>query len=387
MGLRRLMSDSPPTNTPGVEAPAPQAEGPALNLRGRRIPLVGPSLRDPRLKLAAVITTLQVLGQTILGFKVSIAQILVCLGVCGGFDVVVAFRRQGVLAWPASGLLAGNSVAFILRTAGTQHGDWWSLHGIQYFIFACLIASFSKVLIRPGGHHIFNPSNLGIVMALAFLGPTRVFPQYLWWVPAGPSLAIVMLVIFFGALWVLSAVHQRAMALSFLIPFAVLTGVFALLGRSFIAIWSADPITGVSYWANLAFSPELLIFVFFMMTDPQTTPKGSHERIVFGTCTALVASALLYFQPTEFGVKLAILGSLTLVCAAVPLIDGFARDASGVTQPAAPLYGISRRNRGAYPALAAVGAICLGVLVTTASFSTNQQVVDIERGVSDAGAQ
>jgi hypothetical protein len=387
MSLRRLESDAPPTTAPGGQAPAPPVEGRSISLFGRRVPVVLPSRHDPRMKLAAVILTLQALGQTILGFKVSIAQILVCLGVCGLFDVVVAFRQKGVLAWPASGLLAGNSVAFILRTAGTRHGDWWSLHGVEYFIFACLVASFSKVLIRPGGRHIFNPSNLGIVLALAILGPTRVFPQYLWWVRAGTSLAIVMAVIFFGAVWVLSSVHMRAMALSFLLPFGALTGIYALLGRSFVAIWSANPVAGVSYWANLCLSPEVLIFVFFMMSDPQTTPKGRAERIVFGSCTALVASGLLFFQPTEFGVKLAILMSLTLVCAAVPLIDSFTPEVTRGIRPPAPLYGISKGLIRPYVVLACIGAICVGVLLSTASLSTNQTVVDIERGVSDAGGQ
>ena len=36
-------------------------------------------------------------------------------------------RQQHVLMWPASAMLTGNGVAFILRVPGTRHGDWWSL--------------------------------------------------------------------------------------------------------------------------------------------------------------------------------------------------------------------------------------------------------------------
>ena len=88
---------------------------------GRRIPVVLPSRRDPRLRLSAVIFALQVLGQTVLGFKLSIAQILVSIGVCACIDAALAFRRDRVLAWPASGILTGSSVAFILRASGTRH--------------------------------------------------------------------------------------------------------------------------------------------------------------------------------------------------------------------------------------------------------------------------
>ena len=45
--------------------------------------------------------------------------------------MAITFWRQGMLVWPASALLTGNGVAFILRASGTQHGDWWSLNGIE----------------------------------------------------------------------------------------------------------------------------------------------------------------------------------------------------------------------------------------------------------------
>ena len=51
----------------------------ACRIAGRRYPLMLPSLGDPRLHIAAVVVSLQVLGQTALGFDLSIAQILVAL--------------------------------------------------------------------------------------------------------------------------------------------------------------------------------------------------------------------------------------------------------------------------------------------------------------------
>jgi hypothetical protein len=56
------------------------------------------------LKLSVVIISLQVLGQTVLGFKVSIAQILVTVAACAVVDTAVALRRQRMLVWPASAL-------------------------------------------------------------------------------------------------------------------------------------------------------------------------------------------------------------------------------------------------------------------------------------------
>ena len=127
----------------------PAVDRPHLAFRGREIPVVLPSWRDPRLRLSAVIMTLQVLGQTVLDFKLSIAQILVTIGVSAIIEIVVAFRREGMLIWPASAILTGNSVAFILRASGTKHGDWWSLNGIHWFLLAAVLSLLSKYLVRP----------------------------------------------------------------------------------------------------------------------------------------------------------------------------------------------------------------------------------------------
>ena len=102
---------------------------PTLQIRGTPYPVLLPTLRDPRLHLAAVIISLQVLGQVAFDFDLSIAQILIAIGTCAVLEVGIAFRRQHVLMWPASALLTGNGVAFVLRVPGTPHGDWWSTNG------------------------------------------------------------------------------------------------------------------------------------------------------------------------------------------------------------------------------------------------------------------
>src|SRR6266581_9787087 len=103
--------------------------GLTLTFRGRPYPVLLPKLKDPRLHLAATITSLQVIGQVGFHFRLSIAQILVALVTCAVLEVAIAVRRQHVLLWPASALLTGNGVAFVLRVPGTQHGDWWSTRG------------------------------------------------------------------------------------------------------------------------------------------------------------------------------------------------------------------------------------------------------------------
>lgn len=378
--------------TSGARPPAPS--GPTLALAGRRIPVVLPNRRDPRLKLSVVIMTLQVLGQTVLDFKVSIAQILVTIAFAAVVEVVVTFRREAMLVWPASALLTGNSVAFILRASGTRHGDWWSLDGIEFFLLAVALSLLSKYLIRPCDRHLFNPSNVGLVWCLLVIGPSHVFPQYLWWGPSRLGQALAYAVILAGAWWILPKVRMVGMAVSFLATFAVLAGIFAVSGRSFVAIWHDGPVSGLSYWANIAVSPEVLIFVFFMVSDPQTAPKAPLGRVVHGAATATVAGALLSFQTTEFGIKLAILSSLTVVCALVPLIESVARrlQAQPNLDPAAAVSDALPRWRqavaaGRNPIIVAAAVIAVAAPLNTAALAGNEQVVLIERGLAGRNAQ
>src|SRR5437868_12320955 len=125
----------------------PGRKGRSVRLFGRSYPLLLPSIRDPRLHVAAVLLTLQALGQTVLDFRLSIAQILVCLAVGALIEFGVAFFKDKVILWPASGLLTGNSTAFILRTPGTLHGQWWSMHGIWIFVGVVVLSMASKYLI------------------------------------------------------------------------------------------------------------------------------------------------------------------------------------------------------------------------------------------------
>jgi len=365
-----------------VRPPGPRS----VNLRGEDIPVVLPNPRDPRLKLSAVIITLHVLGQTVLDFKVSIAQIVVTIVACGLVEAVLTFRSSRSLVWPASGLLTGSSIAFILRASGTRQEDWWSLNGIQWFLLAGLVALLTKHLIRPQGRHLFNPSNIGIVWCLLVIGPNHVFAQYLWW---GPSIVGVVLaygVIIAGAVWILRSVRMIPMAVSFLVTFGVLIALLALSGASFIAIWHVGPISGLSYWLNIATSPELLVFVFFMMSDPQTAPKAPTGRIIYGAGVAVVAAGLISFQPTEFAIKVAILTSLTVVCALVPLIESVSRRLSQQTPVAAqdrpPRIPVRARLSAAArrPAVVAAVIIAVAAPLDAAALVGNEQVILIERG-------
>jgi len=156
---------------------------PTMTIRGTPYPVLLPNIRDPRLHLAAVIISLQILGQVAFEFRLSIAQILVALGTCAVLEFGIAFFRHHVILWPASALLTGNGVAFILRVPGTEHGDWWSMNGWWIYVGTAAVSILSKHVIQLGGRHIFNPSNFGLVLCFLVLGESRAEPLDFWWGP------------------------------------------------------------------------------------------------------------------------------------------------------------------------------------------------------------
>jgi Na+-translocating ferredoxin:NAD+ oxidoreductase RnfD subunit len=331
--------------------------------------VVWPQRSDPRLRLALVIISLQVLGQTVLHFKLSIAQILVTIGVCALVDIAITYWRQRQIVWPASALLTGNSTAFILRANGTRPGDWWSLNGIEWFILAALIGILSKYIIRVGGHHLFNPSNLGLVVVFLAVGAEHVFPQYLYWGPLSAPVIAALIVIVAGAVWVLGPLRMWPMVGAFLVWFAVLVAAEAIAGRCFLATWHQGPVCGSEYWLNLVTSPELLVFTFFMISDPRTAPRLPRARTAYGILIAALAAALLLIQPSEFGIKVAILASLTVVCAFVPLFDRPLDDLR--------LRPVAIRRRG-LAALAMTACIALAVPAAVIALASNRLVIAID---------
>ncbi|HEY2327139.1 MAG TPA: FG-GAP-like repeat-containing protein [Gaiellaceae bacterium] len=286
----------------------------AVAIRGTSYPVVLPKLRDPRLHLAATITSLQILGQVAFHFRLSIAQILLCLGTCAVLEVAITFRQQHVIMWPASALLTGNGVAFVLRLPNNHHGDWWSLNGWWIYVATAGGALLSKYIIKWRGEHIFNPSNIGLVVVFLALGRTRVEPLDFWWGPMSWWMALALIIIVSGGFLILQRLKLLRVALSFWAAFAVGIGGLALAGHVMTARWHLGPITGLYFWWVLVTSPEVLVFLFFMITDPKTAPKGLQARVAYGIGLGVLAAMLIAPTRSEFAAKVGLLSALAIFC-------------------------------------------------------------------------
>ena len=292
-----------------------------LRLGATAYPMTLPSIRDARLHVAAVIVTIHVLGQVTLRFHVSVPQILAAVLTCAVLEVTLTFCRTRSLVWPASAMLTGSGVALILRVPSTPRGDHWTTH--RWYVFAVVagVSLATKYLIRYRDSHVFNPSNVGLVVAFLVLGSTRVEPLDFWWAPLGRGMIAAYAVIIVGGVLITRRLDLLVAAATFWIVLAAGVGLLAASGHCMVARWAFAPVCGFDFWWVIVTSPEVLIFLFFMITDPRTLPPGRVGRIVFGFVLAVTITVLMAPQTNEFGTKVALLGGLVILCAFRPFLE------------------------------------------------------------------
>ena len=168
------------------------------------------------------------------------------------------------------------------------------------------IAMASKFLIRWNGKHVFNPANAAIVFGLIFL-PLNVWVSPGQW---GSAVWLGFALISFATI-VLNRAGRADIALFFLGSWF-----FLIFARAF---WLGDPFAIPLHNAQ---SGALLIFAFFMISDPMTTPNHRLGRFIFAFTVAAIAYILQY----EFQVREAIFYALFMVCMTTPFIDKFLKD-------------------------------------------------------------
>src|SRR5215510_8750472 len=167
-----------------------------------------------------------------------------------------------------SPLITGLSLSLLLRA-----DEAW-LHAL-----AGVIAIGSKFVLRIDGKHIWNPAGLAIVVLLLTSNDVWISPGQ-W----GSAVWFAALLGFFAIL-VLHAARRSDVALFFLGSHAAL-----LFARAW---WLGDPLTIPLHQLQ---SGSLLIFTFFMISDPRTTPDARLARFIFAAAVAGLAHWLTFFM-------------------------------------------------------------------------------------------
>jgi len=243
---------------------------------------------DPRYYQVAVLSALIACGVMLLDFPVQAIDALIILAAAQSTQLLGSYLA-GQKFDPKSALITALSLILLLRS-----------DSILLLAGAAVIAIGGKFLLRYKGKHIYNPANSAIIVMIMLSENA--------WVSTGQwgSTAIAALALACCGFLVLTRARRAETTLAFI-------GAYTLM--LFVrAIWLGDPLTiPVHQLQNGA----LLIFAFFMISDPKTAPDAAAGRLTYGSIVAIVGFTIQFAFYKPYGPLLA------LFCCAplVPFID------------------------------------------------------------------
>lgn len=259
-------------------------------------------------RFAIAISTLNILGHFYLGFEQSWAQPLVGLATA----YLVELLLETLSAWgegrtPRYRGGINNFLSLILPAHITGLAVPMLLYANDHFwpiVMGVTIGIASKYLFRVrvgnGSRHFFNPSNTGIATTLLLFPWVGIAPPYHFTenISGWMDWALPALIILSGGFLNWRFTRKLPLISSWLVAFAVQATV-----RSFFTglpiTATLLPMTGVAF----------ILFTFYMISDPGTTPIETKGQIYFGAAVAITYGLLVTFH-VVFGIFF----SLFVVC-------------------------------------------------------------------------
>ena len=258
-------------------------------------------LRLPALRrFAFAITLLNVLGHTVLGFEQSWAAPLVGIGAAYATEIaleLIAAWQQGRRPRFLGGGTVG-AVDFLLSAHITGLAVSMLLYTgerLAPVAFAAVVAIGSKYIFRVpapgpvagrggGSRHFLNPSNFGITLTLLLFSYVGITQPYMFTekLNAVGSWVLPGVLVCAGTFLNGRFTHKLPLVAGWVGGFVLQALVrWWLFGN--LPLASLMPLTGVA----------LLLFTFYMVTDPATTPVPRWRQVGFGAAVAATYGVLL----------------------------------------------------------------------------------------------
>jgi Na+-transporting NADH:ubiquinone oxidoreductase subunit NqrB len=212
---------------------------------------------DPRWYQILCLSCLLVYGMVYLEFDLTVPRVLLTIGAAQATQYACTRYFRLPRFDPLSAMISALSLTLMLRT---------NYHSVA--VLAAVAAIGSKFLIRVDGKHVFNPTNFACAIAML----TGV-----GWLSPGQWGSQAWLAFFFACMG--SFVVHRSKRRDITIA-AMVTWTAVLFGRSWLL---GEPLT--IPWHRTE-NGAFLLFAFFMISDPKTTPDTRLGRIVFATAVA-----------------------------------------------------------------------------------------------------
>ncbi len=247
------------------------------------------TIRDPRWYQVFVLSLLLGFGILVLDFGIHWQNAVAIFAMAQVTQFLASHLIARIPYDPLSALITSYSLTLLLRT-----------DVIAVAMLAAVIAIGSKFLVRVRGKHVFNPANVALV-SLMLLSDHAWISSGQWGSATIGALALACL-----GMLVLTRARRAETTIAFISAWAAL-----LFGR---ALWLGDPLTIPLHQVQ---NGALLIFAFFMISDPKTSPDAAPGRILYGALVAAVAYAIQFVLYEPNAPILAL-----IICApVVPLID------------------------------------------------------------------
>lgn len=259
-------------------------------------------------RFAVAITVLNILGHTVFGFEPAWAQPVVALLTAYGMELALelvdawARRRRPKFLGSWSGfvdfLLPAHITALAVAMLIYANEQYWMI------VFATAVAIASKFLLRVpvgrGRRHFLNPSNFGITATLLMFPVVGIAPPYQFtehFLGAGDWVLPCVIV--------LTGSFLNAKFTGRLPLIAAWVGGFALQACVRGLVFDVPLLAALSPMTGVAF----ILFTFYMVTDPATTPARTRSQVLFGAGVAAGYGFLVACH-----VVFAMFFALTIVC-------------------------------------------------------------------------
>ncbi|MEB3188270.1 MAG: FG-GAP-like repeat-containing protein [bacterium] len=222
---------------------------------------------DPRIPFLGILITYAVLGCTVLGFNRNPWQIALTTLTGGLLDMILAwvFRREKIV--PLSAMISCTSLSLLLNYS----------HDYVILFFPVLLTIGSKYVLTFKGRHVFNPSMFGVATSLLLSRDLiTTAPAYQW----GGSLAMSAFIVMAALSMFAFRIRRTALILSFIGFYLVQTAL-----RAHIMRYHLPP---EALFLGTLTSAPFFIFTFYMLTDPQTSPRTPRGQVAFAFVLTLV---------------------------------------------------------------------------------------------------
>ena len=242
---------------------------------------------DPRFYQILFLSSFLLLGVIFRDFQVSWVQIGIVISVGLSTQLLAILKYK--LPWTSlrSALISSLGLLLLIRS-----------QSYVLLMGAIIVAISSKFLLRYRGKHFFNPTNFALALLL-------IFSKNAWVSPAqwGEEILIAAWIILLGIL-----VTQRSLRTDISFSFLGWYLLFLLIRVSYLG----QPYTVFLHQLK---NGSLLLFTFFMISDPKSTPDHPRGRVIFSFLVAALAYFIKFhlYNPNALILALFFLSPLTLL--------------------------------------------------------------------------